>query len=45
MNCNERKTLMKFLLIYDDDYIRDIPYDLNYVLMIMDDLKIFKKGL
>ena len=38
MNCNERTILMQFLLGYDDDYIRDKPYDLNYAMMINKDI-------
>ena len=46
MNCNERSILVQFLLGYDkDDYIRDRPYNLHWVMMIMKTLKIFQKGL
>ena len=36
---------MQFLLCYDDDYIRDRPYDLNKAMMINEGLKTFQKGL
>ncbi len=43
-SCNERTVLMKFLLSYDDDYIRDRPYDLHYAMMINKGIKDISKG-
>ena len=44
MNCNESNILMQFLLRYGDyDYKSYKPFDLKYVLIIMENLKAFKK--
>ena len=41
-NITKEKLIMQFLLSYDDDYyVRDTPFDLNYVLTIMDHLNAF----
>ena len=49
MNCNERIIFMHLLFRYDDnddddDYTRDIPYDLHEAMMINKDIKDISKG-
>ena len=46
MNCDERTIHMQLLLSYDDDddYTRDIPYDLHEAMMINKDIKDISKG-